>query len=131
MVDAMNLAGTPARRAAAWSRELPQLLAACGPLAAISAAALLRAAGHIVTAEEVELDLASRLDVHETDDGWVSVPAIAEGSVLSALSPRACQAGVIAAGGDLDLRARAPPRGHGGASCGPAPGRVSLLAACR
>ena len=83
MVVAMNLTETPAGRATAWSRELPQLLAACGPLAAISAAALLRAAGHIVTAEEVEQELASRLDVHETDDGWVSVPAIAEGAVLT------------------------------------------------
>ena len=77
MVPVMNLAPTPAGRAAAWSDELPQLLAACGPLAAISAAALLRAAGHIVTDEEVEQELSARLDVREIDDGWVSVPAIA------------------------------------------------------
>jgi hypothetical protein len=79
MVRAMNRTETPARSAAAWSRELPQLLAACGPLAAMSAAALLRAAGHIVSAAEVEQELAARPDVHETGDGWVSVLAVAEG----------------------------------------------------
>jgi len=63
MVAAMNLAETPAGRAAAWTRELPQLLTVCGPLAAICAAALLRAAGHVVSAEEVERELARRPDV--------------------------------------------------------------------
>jgi hypothetical protein len=107
MVAAMNLTETPAGRTVAWSRELPQLLAVCGPLGAISAAALLRAAGHVVTAAEVEQELACRPDVHETDDGWVSVLAIAEGSVLTTqLTPQACQTGVVVAGGDLDLWAR-------------------------
>jgi hypothetical protein len=77
MVHAMNLTETSAGRTAAWSGELPQLLAVCGPLAAMSAAALLRAAGHIVTDEEVEQELAARLDVRESADGWVRVPAIA------------------------------------------------------
>ena len=83
MVRVMSPAQTPAGRAAAWSHELPQLLAACGPLAAISAAALLRAAGHIVTDEEVEQELSARLDIHEIDDGWVSAPVTAGLSVSS------------------------------------------------
>jgi len=110
MVPVMNLTETPASHTAGWSRELLQLLAVCGPLTAISAAALLRAAGHTVTDREVEQELASRLDVHESAEGWVSVPAIAEGAVLTMqLTPQACQTWMIAAGGDLDLWARAWP----------------------
>jgi hypothetical protein len=119
MVPVMNLTETPAGRAAAWSRELPQLLAICGPLTIISAAALLRAAGHVVTDEEVGQELAARLDVHESDDGWVSVPAIAEGAVLTTqLTPQACQTGVIGAGGDLDLWARLAVLGGVPLRCG-------------
>jgi hypothetical protein len=102
----MSITDIPADRGPAWVRELPDMLTKNGPVTVIRAAGLLNAAGYRVTGEEVALELAGRPDAHKTPAGWVSLPAFAEGTVLTTLlTPRACQTGVIPPG-DTDLLAR-------------------------
>jgi hypothetical protein len=72
----------------------------------------LRAHHPNLTAEQVEQELRARCDVHETPGGWVSLLALADGAVLShLLSAEECQAGLLAADGDLDLWARLADEG--------------------
>lgn len=88
----------------AWARQLPELLAAQGPAKPAAVAKRLRAAGHKVTTAEVEDELASRPDMHQTENGWLSLHALAEGSVLtSILTEQERRSGVLDAWNGLEL----------------------------
>ncbi len=96
----------------AWAGRLPEFLAAHGAADPEALAKRLRSAGHQVTAAEVEEELGWRLDVHETGDGWLSLRALAEGSVLTAvLTEQEQRSGVLDPCGGLDLWRRLADEG--------------------
>jgi hypothetical protein len=108
----MHADGTEHRQAPAWAADLPSHLGQGGPLTAGVLAERLQAHHPGLTAEQVERELRARCDVHETAGGWVSLLALADGAVLShLLGAEERKAGVLAAGGDLDLWARLADEG--------------------
>jgi SEC-C motif len=96
----------------AWAPGLLHQLGQAGPLTAAELTERLHGQHPGVTAEQVERELRARGDTHETAGGWVSLLAVADGSVLThVLSAEERQAGVLAADGDLGLWARLADEG--------------------
>jgi hypothetical protein len=103
----MHADGTEHRQTPAWAADLVRHLGQGGPLTAGALAERLQAHHAGLTAEQVDRELRALPEVHETAGGWVSLLAVANGSVLShLLSAEERKAGVLAAEGDLDLWAR-------------------------
>jgi len=108
----MGADGTDHLQAPAWAVDLLRQLGQEGPLTAGTLAERLQADHPGLTAEQVERELRARCEVHETAGGWVSLLALADGSVLTRLlSAEERKAGVLAADGDLDLWARLADEG--------------------
>jgi hypothetical protein len=94
--------------APAWASELLRHLGQ--PLEPAALTERLRAGHPDLTLEQVERELMNRLDLHRTAGGWVSVPAVADGAVLThVLSAEERRAGMLAADGNLDLWSRLGP----------------------
>ena len=108
----MHTGETDHRQAPAWAAELMRHLGQGGPLTAGALTERLQAHHPGLTTEQVERELRARGEVHETAGGWVSLPALADGAVLShLLSTEERRAGVLSADGDLDLWARLADEG--------------------
>ncbi|MGH3321027.1 MAG: YecA family protein [Streptosporangiaceae bacterium] len=97
----------------AWSADL-HLHLSTSPLTLAELTDRLKDAHPELKTRQVERELGARGDVHETEDGWVSLLAVSDGAVLTHMLTEAERdTGVLAADGDLDLWARLADEGLG------------------